>query len=87
MSQTPRISNTVPTQQIFTSGSGTYTTPAGVKWIRVRMVGGGGGAYGALAGGGNGNAGAVGGSTTFGSSFLTAGGGSYLGSLAAGGPV
>lgn len=33
----------VPTVQKFTSGSGTYTTPSGVKWIRVRMVGGVGG--------------------------------------------
>jgi hypothetical protein len=30
-----------PTQQVFTSGSGTYTTPSGVRYIRVRMVGGG----------------------------------------------
>jgi hypothetical protein len=34
---------TAPTVQTFTSGSGTYTTPAGVAYIRVRMVGGGGG--------------------------------------------
>lgn len=39
-----------PTVQKFTSGSGTYTTPAGVHFIRVRMVGGGGG------GGGSGTA-------------------------------
>lgn len=37
-------SSTGPTTQSFTSGSGsTYTTPAGAKWIRVRMVGAGGG--------------------------------------------
>jgi hypothetical protein len=34
---------TAPTIQNFTTGSGTYTTPAGVKYLRVRMVGGGGG--------------------------------------------
>jgi hypothetical protein len=62
-----------PTIQKFTSGSGTYTTPANVKWIRVRMIGGGGG------GSGSGTAGATsgvaGGATTFGSSLLTANGG------------
>lgn len=66
--------NKAPTIQTFTSGSGTYTTPAGVKWIRVRMAGGGGG------GGGSGTAswgnGAAGGNSTFGSSLLTANGGS-----------
>lgn len=64
---------TLPTVQKFTSGSGTYTTPAGVVWIRVRAVGGGGG------GGGNGNTtgptGTTGGNTTFGSSLITASGG------------
>ena len=38
------VNTTAPTTQSFTSGtSQTYTTPAGVKWIKVRMVGGGGG--------------------------------------------
>jgi hypothetical protein len=64
---------TLPTVQKFTTGSGTYTRPAGVSYIRVRMVGGGGG------GGGSGSAGAgtatAGGNTTFGSSLLTANGG------------
>lgn len=58
---------TAPTIQQFTSGSGTYTTPANVLYIRVKMVGGGGG------GGGNGTGG-TGTDTTFGSGFLTAGG-------------
>ena len=60
-----------PTQQIFTSGSGTYHTPANVLWLRVRMIGGGGGG----GGGGTGTAtAATGGSnTTFGG--VTAGGG------------
>jgi glycine rich protein len=48
----------VPTVQRFTSGSGTYTTPAGVLYIEVEMVGGGGGGEGsngaATAGGGAG---------------------------------
>lgn len=65
------ISNgTLPTQQTFTSGSGTYTTPAGVKFIVVEMIGGGGG------GGGSGTAltnSGAGGNTTFGA--LTAAGG------------
>jgi hypothetical protein len=40
------IQNTLslsPTFQIFTSGNGTYITPANVKYIRIRIVGGGGG--------------------------------------------
>lgn len=39
---------TTPTVQVFTSGSAaTYTTPAGVKWIRVLFAAGGGGGAGA----------------------------------------
>lgn len=70
-----------PTIQKFTSSSGTYTTPSGVQYIRVRMVGGGG------AGGSTGAAaanGGDGGNTTFGSSLLTANGGQ--GGRTAGGP-
>jgi|GEM_PF-3117024 len=47
------------TRQVFTSGNGTYTTPAGAIQIRIRMVGGGGGsagAYGGSTAGGNGGA-------------------------------
>lgn len=67
---------TPPTQQTFTSGSSaTYTTPAGVKYIRVRMVGGGGGGSGSGSGATSGNSGGAGGNTTFGSSLLTANGG------------
>jgi hypothetical protein len=40
------------TVQSFLSGSGTYTTPAGVQWIRVRMVGGGAGGSGGGVGAG-----------------------------------
>lgn len=51
--------------------NGTYNLPSGCFYIRVRMVGGGGGG-GAVTSAG---AGSDGGDTTFGSSFLTAGGG------------
>lgn len=67
------VGGTTPTQQVFTSGTGTYTTPAGVRFIVVRMIGGGGG------GGGGGVSGAVsgsaGGSSTFGGSLLVCNGG------------
>lgn len=60
------------TIQTFTSGSGTYTTPANVRMIKVRMVGGGGsGAGGGISG--SAGAGSAGNATTFGS--FTAGGG------------
>lgn len=62
-----------PTIQKFTSGSGTYTKPANVLYLRVRMVGGGGGGGGS--GTVNGTIGGTGGTTTFGSSLLTANGG------------
>jgi hypothetical protein len=65
-----------PTVQRFTSGSGTYTTPAGVKWIRVTMVGGGGGGSGSSTiAANNGGTGGNGGNTTFGTSLLVANGG------------
>jgi hypothetical protein len=67
------LSAFVPTIQKFTSGSGTYTTPANVTWIRVRMVGGGGGGSGA--GTSSGTAAGTGGNSTFGTSLLSAGGG------------
>lgn len=62
-----------PTVQRFTSGSGTYTTPAGVKWIKVKMIGGGGGGQGSSTNGGQG-AGGTGGNSTFGTSLLAANG-------------
>lgn len=58
-----------PQVTVYTSGSGTYTTPTGAKYLIVECVGGGGG------GGGVSGAGSTGGNTTFGS--LTAGGGTY----------
>ena len=58
-----------PTVTVLVSGSSaTYTTPAGAKRIKVRMVGGGGGGGGATA-----NNGTLGNDTTFGT--LTAAGG------------
>lgn len=57
------------TRQVFTTGSGTYTTPANCRVINIRMLGGGGG--GAAS---NTNSGNNGNNTTF--STLTAGGGS-----------
>lgn len=69
----------LPTIQKFTSGSGTYTTPAAVKHIKVLAIGGGGGGGGSGAGAGNGG---NGGDSTFGSSLISAGGGS--GGVAAG---
>jgi hypothetical protein len=73
---TINLNSTTRTRQTFTSGSGTYTTPAGVRSIVVRLVGGGGG------GSGTGN-GSAGGNTTFGTSLLTGSGGA--GSAAGGG--
>jgi hypothetical protein len=58
---------TLPTTQVFTSGSGTYTTPANCLWIEVEMVGGGGGGAGS---GTTPGAAGDGGDTTF--STLTA---------------
>jgi hypothetical protein len=68
---------TLPTTQVFTSGTSlTYTTPANVLWIEVMLVGGGGGG-GAQAT----NNGVAGGNTTF-STFTASGG---TGGLAGGG--
>jgi len=60
-----------PTIQKFTSGSGTYTTPANVKYIKVVAVGAGAGGGGASGTGGQ--VGSNGGNTTF--DDITAGGG------------
>jgi hypothetical protein len=61
---------TLPTHQVFLSGSGTYTAPANCLWVEVHMVGGGGGG-----GSAGGTAGSVGGATTFGSFSAGAGAG------------
>lgn len=79
----------LPTIQKFTSGTAqTYTTPAGVVYIRVRMVGGGGGGGGGGTTGGS--AGGSGTASTFGTTLLSAGGGaggalSSTSTIAAGG--
>lgn len=65
-----------PSIQKFTSGSGTYTTPAGVLYIKVVMVGaGGGGAGSSTSAANNGGTGGTGGSTTFGTTLLSCVGG------------
>ena len=61
-----QAAQTQVTVQTFSSGSGTYVSPAGARRIKVRLIGGGGG-------GGSFAAGAAGGNTTFGPH--TAGGG------------
>lgn len=73
-----------PTVTVITSGSGTFTTPSNALYIQVKMVGGGGGGAG---NGGTGQNGSNGGNTTFGTSLLTANGGSgaTAGSGASGG--
>lgn len=77
---TVSATNIVPTMQVFTSGSGTYTTPTSPRtplYLKVIMVGGGGG--GAGSGTSAGTAAGNGVATTFGT-LLTAnggGGGSY----------
>lgn len=63
---------TAPNLQVLTSGSGTYTTPAGALYLKVDLVGGGGSGAGSGTGATNG---AVGGTTTFGTSLLTCTGG------------
>lgn len=75
-----------PTVQSFLTGSGTYTTPLGTKYINVKMVGGGGGGGGSSAtSNNNGGAGNNGGSTTFGTSLLTAGNGAGAAAASSGG--
>jgi hypothetical protein len=65
---------TVPhTVQVFTSSSGTYTTPANCKAILIELVGGGGGGGGGSQGALDGGTGGAGGNSTF--STLTSGGG------------
>ena len=63
------------TIQRFTSGSGTYTTPSGVAYIEVELVGGGAsGLAGQITAGGSVGTSGAGGNTTFGTSLLTANG-------------
>lgn len=62
------------TVQSFTSGSGTYMTPAGCLYIKVKMVGGGGGGSGSGSGTPTGQT--AGTNSTFGANLI-AGGGSH----------
>jgi hypothetical protein len=63
-----------PNRTILTTGSGTYTVPAGTSYLEIRMIGGGGGGSG-VGNGATGGIGGTGGTTTFGTSLLTATGG------------
>lgn len=64
-----------PTTQRFLSGSGTYTTPAGVLYIVVKAIGGGGGGSGSSSNAADGGTGGNGTTTTFGSPLIIAGAG------------
>lgn len=74
------VSGALPTIQRFTSGSGTYTTPANVKYLIVHICGGGGGGGGSNTAAGAGGTGGTGGTSTFGS-LLTATGGTGGGNV------
>lgn len=67
-----------PSRQAFASGSGTYTAPTNPAplYLRVRLVGGGGGSGGSGTSGGSGSNGTGGGLTFFGGTAISAGGGS-----------
>ena len=60
----------IPQTTTYTSGSGTYTTPTGAKYLTVVMAGGGAGGTGS---GTTQNLGGVGGNTTFGTSTASGG--------------
>ena len=68
----PITTGSTPQVTTYTSGSGTYTVPTGVRYLQVKMVGGGGGGGGS---GSSGGVGGTGGTTTFGTSTLTCNGG------------
>jgi hypothetical protein len=66
----------VPQITTYKNGSGTYTVPSKAKYLKIRMVGAGGGGAGSTANTGNNvPLGANGTSSSFGSSLLIAGGG------------
>lgn len=71
-----------PTTQVFTSGSGTYTTPTGVLWIEIELVGGGGGGAGSGTTPGNGG---NGGATTWGTGPILSSGAASGATASAGG--
>jgi hypothetical protein len=70
------IPNMCPTITRLLSGTAqTYTTPAGVRWLKIKMIGAGGGGGGS-SNSNEGGTGGTGGTTSFGTSLLTAVGGS-----------
>jgi hypothetical protein len=74
MSSGKSIGGNAPQVTVLTSGTGTYTTPTNASYLVVEVIGGGaGGAGGGYSGTGTG--GGNGGDTTFGTSLLTAEGG------------
>lgn len=70
--QVPPFPTRTPPVPFITAGSGTYLTPAGVRWLRVRLSGGGGGGGGAIAG--TGGTGVSGGASSFGALLAVSGG-------------
>lgn len=79
----PLFQNKVPQVTQYTTGSGTFTTPAGARYLIVTMLGGGAGGVGGGITPGVGTAGA---NSTFGTSLLTAAGGAVSTDTTAGVP-
>lgn len=74
------ISGGAPLVTVYNSGSGTHTLTGSPKYIRVRMIGGGGGGWGS--GTAQGTSPTAGSNSTFGTSLLTANGGAISASYA-----
>lgn len=70
-----RVTRATASGGFSAAASGTYTTPANVRYLRIRMCGGGGGGAGAGTSGGPGGAGVTGGTTTFGTGLISCTGG------------
>lgn len=75
LSWSSALTPTAPTVQKFLTGSGTYTTPSGVLYLVVKMVGAGAGGSGSDDNNTSAGDGTDGTDTTFGTAFLVAGGG------------
>lgn len=75
----------IPTQQILTVGSGTYTTPAGCTLLSVRMVGAGGGGAGVAGHASQAAHGGPGGSGAYVEALITSPDATYAYSVSAGG--
>ena len=76
-----------PQVTVYTSGSGTYSTPTSAKYLFVRVIGGGSGGQGGNTGTASGANGGAGGNSTFGASLTAIGGNGYIGGGASGGDV